>query len=254
MARRLVLLRHGESTWNLENLFTGWYDCPLSPRGEAQATTGGQLMAEHGVLPDVLHTSVLTRAIRTAELALAPLDRTWIPVRRHWRLNERHYGDLQGLNKKETAERFGADQVKVWRRAYDVAAARHGPRRRAQRAPRPPLRRPARPRSCPTPSAWPTSSSACCPTGTTPSSPTCSRGAPCWSPRTATACGRWSSTSATSPTTTSSSSTSRRASRWSTTSATTVGPSTTGRSIERYLRSPDEIAAAAEAVARQATG
>ena len=120
MARRLVLLRHGESTWNLENLFTGWYDCPLSPKGEAQATAGGELMVDQGVLPDVLHTSVLTRAIRTAELALVPLDRSWIPVRRHWRLNERHYGDLQGLNKKETAEKFGADQVKVWRRAYDV--------------------------------------------------------------------------------------------------------------------------------------
>ncbi len=116
-----MLLRHGESVWNLENLFTGWYDCALSPKGEAQATAGGQLMAERGLLPDVLHTSVLTRAIRTAELALIELDRSWIPVRRHWRLNERHYGDLQGLNKKETTERFGADQVKVWRRAYDVA-------------------------------------------------------------------------------------------------------------------------------------
>ncbi|MGH9234229.1 MAG: 2,3-diphosphoglycerate-dependent phosphoglycerate mutase [Acidimicrobiales bacterium] len=120
MARRLVLLRHGESTWNLKNLFTGWYDCGLSPTGEAQAVAGGRLMAEHGLLPDVLHTSVLTRAIRTAELALAELDRAWIPVRRHWRLNERHYGDLQGLNKKETAARFGADQVHVWRRSYDI--------------------------------------------------------------------------------------------------------------------------------------
>ena len=120
MARRLVLLRHGESVWNLENLFTGWYDSELSPRGEDEARQGGRLMAEHGVLPDVLHTSVLVRAIRTADLALAELGRSWIPVRRHWRLNERHYGDLQGLNKRETAERFGIDQVKVWRRAYDV--------------------------------------------------------------------------------------------------------------------------------------
>jgi 2,3-bisphosphoglycerate-dependent phosphoglycerate mutase len=120
MARRLVLLRHGESTWNLENLFTGWYDADLSPRGEAEAVAGGRLMADRGVLPDVVHTSVLIRAIRTAELALAELGRSWIPVRRHWRLNERHYGDLQGLNKAETAERFGIDQVKVWRRAYDV--------------------------------------------------------------------------------------------------------------------------------------
>ncbi|HKE76338.1 MAG TPA: 2,3-diphosphoglycerate-dependent phosphoglycerate mutase [Acidimicrobiales bacterium] len=118
--RTLVLLRHGESEWNLKNLFTGWYDADLSPKGEAEAAAGGRLMAERGVRPDVLHTSVQTRAIRTAEIALAQMGRSWIPVRRHWRLNERHYGDLQGLNKAQTAERFGADQVKVWRRSYDV--------------------------------------------------------------------------------------------------------------------------------------
>jgi 2,3-bisphosphoglycerate-dependent phosphoglycerate mutase len=118
--RTLVLLRHGESQWNLENLFTGWYDVDLSAKGEAQAVEAGRLMAERGLLPDVLHTSVQVRAIRTAELALREMGRSWIPVRRHWRLNERHYGDLQGLNKAETAERFGLDQVKVWRRAYDV--------------------------------------------------------------------------------------------------------------------------------------
>jgi 2,3-bisphosphoglycerate-dependent phosphoglycerate mutase len=120
MARTLVLLRHGESEWNLKNLFTGWYDCDLSPKGEAEAAAGGRLLLEHGVLPDVLHTSVLVRAIHTAELALRELGRSWLPVRRHWRLNERHYGGLQGLNKAETAERFGTDQVKVWRRSYDV--------------------------------------------------------------------------------------------------------------------------------------
>ena len=120
MVRRLVLLRHGESEWNLKNLFTGWYDCDLTATGEAQAVAAGRLMAERGVLPDVVHTSVLVRAIRTAELALREMGRSWIPVRRSWRLNERHYGDLQGLNKKETAERFGAGQVKVWRRSYDV--------------------------------------------------------------------------------------------------------------------------------------
>jgi 2,3-bisphosphoglycerate-dependent phosphoglycerate mutase len=120
MARTLVLLRHGESEWNLKNLFTGWYDCDLTATGEAQAVEGGRLMAEHGVLPDVVHTSVLVRAIRTSDLALRELGRSWIPVRRHWRLNERHYGDLQGLNKAETAEKFGADQVKVWRRSYDI--------------------------------------------------------------------------------------------------------------------------------------
>ncbi|MFO7278891.1 MAG: phosphoglyceromutase [Thermoanaerobacterales bacterium] len=120
MVRRLVLLRHGESEWNLKNLFTGWYDCDLTATGEAQAVAAGRLMAERGVLPDVVHTSVLVRAIRTAELALREMGRSWIPVRRSWRLNERHYGDLQGLNKKETAERFGAEQVKIWRRSYDV--------------------------------------------------------------------------------------------------------------------------------------
>jgi 2,3-bisphosphoglycerate-dependent phosphoglycerate mutase len=120
MAPTLVLLRHGESEWNLKNLFTGWYDSDLTATGEAQAVAGGRLMAERGLLPDVLHTSVLVRATRTAELALREMGRSWVPVRRHWRLNERHYGDLQGLNKAETAERFGTEQVKLWRRSYDV--------------------------------------------------------------------------------------------------------------------------------------
>jgi 2,3-bisphosphoglycerate-dependent phosphoglycerate mutase len=120
MARTLVLLRHGESEWNLKNLFTGWYDSDLSAKGEAEAAAGGRLMAERGLLPDVVHTSVLIRAIRTADIALREMGRSWIPVRRHWRLNERHYGDLQGLNKAETAERHGADQVHIWRRSYDV--------------------------------------------------------------------------------------------------------------------------------------
>ena len=111
----LVLLRHGQSTWNLENLFTGWHDVPLSEQGEAEAKESGRLMREEGLLPDVVHTSVLVRAIQTAEVALAELDRTWIPVRRSWRLNER-----QGLNKKQTSERFGEDKVKLWRRSYDV--------------------------------------------------------------------------------------------------------------------------------------
>jgi 2,3-bisphosphoglycerate-dependent phosphoglycerate mutase len=117
---RLVLLRHGESEWNKLNLFTGWWDAQLTELGEAQATAAGRLMAERGINPDVLHTSLQTRAIRTAELALFAMGRSWIPVRRDWRLNERHYGDLTGRNKAETAERFGADQVKVWRRSYDV--------------------------------------------------------------------------------------------------------------------------------------
>jgi 2,3-bisphosphoglycerate-dependent phosphoglycerate mutase len=116
----LVLLRHGQSTWNLENLFTGWHDVPLSEHGVTEAIEAGRLLRDAGLAPEVVHTSVLVRAIETAELALAEMGRTWIPVRRSWRLNERHYGALQGLNKKETAERFGQDNVKVWRRSYDV--------------------------------------------------------------------------------------------------------------------------------------
>jgi 2,3-bisphosphoglycerate-dependent phosphoglycerate mutase len=120
MAHRLVLLRHGQSEWNQLNLFTGWWDAPLTAQGESEATGAGQLMLDHGVFPDIAHTSVQTRAIHTTELALRAMGRSWIPVRRDWRLNERHYGDLTGRNKKETAERYGDDQVKVWRRSYDV--------------------------------------------------------------------------------------------------------------------------------------
>jgi 2,3-bisphosphoglycerate-dependent phosphoglycerate mutase len=116
----LVLLRHGQSTWNLENLFTGWHDVPLSEHGVAEAIEAGRLIRDAGLAPEVVHTSVLVRAIETADLALGEMGLTWIPVRRSWRLNERHYGALQGLNKKETAERFGQDKVKVWRRSYDV--------------------------------------------------------------------------------------------------------------------------------------
>jgi 2,3-bisphosphoglycerate-dependent phosphoglycerate mutase len=119
-AHRLVLLRHGESEWNKLNLFTGWWDAQLTDLGEQQAVAAGRLMVEHGIAPDIVHTSLQTRAIHTVELALREMGRSWIPVRRDWRLNERHYGDLTGRNKAETAERFGADQVKVWRRSYDV--------------------------------------------------------------------------------------------------------------------------------------
>jgi 2,3-bisphosphoglycerate-dependent phosphoglycerate mutase len=119
----LVLLRHGESVWNAENLFTGWTDVDLTARGETEAHQAGQLLAEEqdqGLDLRVVHTSVLTRAVRTANLTLDELARSWLPVRRHWRLNERHYGALQGKNKKETAEEFGLEQVKVWRRSYDT--------------------------------------------------------------------------------------------------------------------------------------
>jgi 2,3-bisphosphoglycerate-dependent phosphoglycerate mutase len=116
----LVLLRHGESVWNAENLFTGWVDVALSDKGVGEARRGGELLAEAGLLPDVLHTSVLRRAISTAHLALDAADRLWIPVRRDWRLNERHYGALQGKNKKQTLEEFGDEQFMLWRRSYDV--------------------------------------------------------------------------------------------------------------------------------------
>ena len=119
----LVFLRHGESTWNAENRFTGWTDVDLSPRGEAEAQAAGRELVEEqasGLDLRVVHTSVLTRAVRTAGIALEVLGRSWLPVRRHWRLNERHYGDLQGKNKRETAEAFGAEQVKLWRRSYDT--------------------------------------------------------------------------------------------------------------------------------------
>ena len=117
---RLVLLRHGQSTWNLENLFTGWHDVPLSEKGVEEAREAGRLLQRDGFLPDVVHTSVLIRSIQTTEITLAEMGRSWIPVRRSWRLNERHYGALQGLNKRETAEKYGEDQVKLWRRSYDV--------------------------------------------------------------------------------------------------------------------------------------
>src|SRR5712691_6029771 len=116
----LVLLRHGQSTWNLENLFTGWHDVPLSERGTEEAREAGRQLTLAGLQPDIVHTSMLIRAIQTADIALSEMGRSWIPVRRSWRLNERHYGALQGLNKKETSERYGADQVKLWRRSYDV--------------------------------------------------------------------------------------------------------------------------------------
>ncbi len=115
----LVLLRHGQSVWNAENLFTGWVDVPLSETGEQEARRGGELIREAGLLPDVLHTSLLRRAISTANLALDACDRHWIPVRRDWRLNERHYGALQGKDKKQTLEEFGEEQFMRWRRSYD---------------------------------------------------------------------------------------------------------------------------------------
>jgi 2,3-bisphosphoglycerate-dependent phosphoglycerate mutase len=120
MPSSLILLRHGESEWNRANLFTGWVDSDLSPVGEEQARQAGQVLTEADVLPTVVHTSLQVRAIRTANLALDVMGRLWLPVRRSWRLNERHYGDLTGKDKKLTVAEFGEEQVKLWRRSYDT--------------------------------------------------------------------------------------------------------------------------------------
>ena len=116
----LILLRHGESDWNAKNLFTGWVDVALTDKGRDEAARAGRLLTEAGVLPDVLHTSLLRRAIATAQLALEEAERHWIPVRRSWRLNERHYGALQGKDKKATLEEYGEEQFMLWRRSYDT--------------------------------------------------------------------------------------------------------------------------------------
>ena len=120
MTSTLILLRHGESEWNAKNLFTGWVDVDLNAKGEAEAQRGGELLVEAGLLPDVVHTSLLKRAIRTAQIALMTAERHWVPTRRSWRLNERHYGALQGKDKKATLAEFGEEQFMVWRRSYDV--------------------------------------------------------------------------------------------------------------------------------------
>jgi 2,3-bisphosphoglycerate-dependent phosphoglycerate mutase len=120
MTNTLILLRHGQSDWNEKNLFTGWVDVRLTEKGRGEAANAGKLLAEAGLLPDVLHTSLLSRAIQTSNLALESADRMWVPVRRSWRLNERHYGALQGLDKSETLEKYGEAQFMEWRRSFDT--------------------------------------------------------------------------------------------------------------------------------------
>ena len=120
MSYKLILLRHGESEWNAKNLFTGWVDVALSEKGESEAARGGQLLKEANLLPDVLHTSLLTRAINTADIALSSAGVVGIPIKRSWRLNERHYGALQGKDKAATLKEYGAEQFQLWRRSFDV--------------------------------------------------------------------------------------------------------------------------------------
>jgi len=120
MTHTLILMRHGQSDWNLKNLFTGWVDVRLTEQGAAEAKRAGELIRESGLAPDILFTSLLTRAIQTANIALEEADRLWIPVERSWRLNERHYGALQGLDKAETLEKFGPEKFMEWRRSFDV--------------------------------------------------------------------------------------------------------------------------------------
>ena len=120
MTYTLILLRHGESEWNAANLFTGWVDVDLTDKGRAEAVSGGEQLREAGLLPDIVHTSLLRRAITTANLSLDAVDRHWIPVKRSWRLNERHYGALQGKDKKQTLEEYGEEQFMTWRRSFDV--------------------------------------------------------------------------------------------------------------------------------------
>jgi 2,3-bisphosphoglycerate-dependent phosphoglycerate mutase len=130
VTHRLVLLRHGESDWNRRNLFTGWWDVDLSDTGVEEAAAAGQYLAEAGLRFDVAHTSVLVRAVRTLNIALESIDQLWLPVRRSWRLNERHYGDLTGKDKKQTTAQYGAEQTHVWRRSYDVPPPPSSPRSR----------------------------------------------------------------------------------------------------------------------------
>ena len=188
--KTLVLLRHGESVWNLENRFTGWTDVDLTPKGVEEAREAARLLSAGGYTFDIAYTSLLTRAIRTLWITLDGMDLMWLPVIGNWRLNERHYGALQGLNKAETAAKHGEEQVKIWRRSYDIPPPplpdgdprAAGLDRRYGRSP---------PRSCRQPSRSRTRSPDSCRTGTRPSRRQSAPGNGCSSSRTATACARW---------------------------------------------------------------
>ena len=187
---RVVLLRHGESVWNMENRFTGWTDVDLTQRGAEEAKRAGEVLKEAGFVFDCAYTSVLKRAIKTLWLALEKMDLMWIPVRHSWRLNERHYGALQGLNKAEMAAKFADEQVLLWRRSYDVPPPPIPATRGETRATRA-LRNP----SCHSPSASKTPSRDSCRTGAARLRPRSFGAAKSSSPPTATAFAPWSSTS-----------------------------------------------------------
>jgi 2,3-bisphosphoglycerate-dependent phosphoglycerate mutase len=225
MAHTLILLRHGESDWNQKNLFTGWVDVDLTDKGRAEAARGGQLLKDAGILPDVVHTSVLRRAITTANLALDAADRHWIPVRRSWRLNERHYGALQGLDKAATRDKYGDEQFMLWRRSFDTPPPpieagsefdqTSDPRYAGVDVPLTECLADVIPRMMP---YWENDIQADLATARS-----------CSSPPTATACGLWSSTSTASATRTSPASTSPPACRWSTSSDDDFMPTGAGR-------------------------
>src|SRR5271165_4512128 len=184
---RLVVLRHGQSEWNAAGIFTGWENAYLTATGEEEATRAGELLAEQGVYPAFVHTSLQRRTIRTADLALAAADRDWIPVRRSWRLNGRHYGALQGRNKAQVLAEYGEQQFMGWRRSYDATPPPLSTLRSAT-----PATRLSRPRPGPGRSPSGRSPRGCCLTGTTRSCRTCWPAAACSSSRTATRCGHWS--------------------------------------------------------------
>ena len=188
---KLILVRHGQSTWNVENLFTGWHDVDLSDLGRIEAKSAGVEIKKAGLVPDIVFTSVLKRAIRTLWSVLDEMDLMWLPVERSWRLNERHYGALQGLDKAQTVEKHGEAQVKIWRRSYDIPPPPLALDDQRHPHLRSPLRERRSARAAGLANRSRTRSRACCRSGTTASSPSCWPARTCWWSRTATACAPW---------------------------------------------------------------